>query len=115
MDFDFIKQFHRNPPLAKLPRNECVEEEYQNAEKQDLRAEFFTGKNEWSLTTNKYPYNFTDNTKHYLLWFRDDKVDYSLVEELFIVYEIGEEVVFFENLENNRSIKGIRHIHIFVK
>ena len=117
MDWNFIKQFHRNPPNIVLKRECIVEEQYQSDLKKcsknyedDLYNRIF-GKvdRNWELTTNEYPYHFKDGTVHYLIWFKGD-VDYSLLESALINVECA----YFENLASKKSIKSIRHIHLFI-
>ena len=117
MDWNFIKQFHRNPPTIVLKRDLMIEEQYQSDLKkksknyEDHLYNRIFGKVErnWELTPNEYPYDFTDKTEHYLIWFKGD-VDYHLLESSFINVECA----YFENLDSNKSIKSIRHIHLFI-
>lgn len=117
MDWNFIKQFHLNPPIIALMRDPKIEEEYQlDLQKCSKNYEYnlynrIFGKIErnWEITLNKYPYNFIDRTEHYLIWFKGD-VNYDLLENGFkdIV------CVYFENIESKKSIKSIRHVHLFI-
>tara|TARA_B110001469_G_C9424184_1_gene216055 strand:+ start:224 stop:589 length:366 start_codon:yes stop_codon:yes gene_type:complete len=114
MDWNFIKQFHLNPPTIVLKRNLIIEEQYKSDFKKNYEHDLYNiifGKVEtnWVLTPNKYPYDFKDKTQHYLIWFKGD-VDYDLLE--YILSDI--QCAYFENIESNKSIKSIRHIHLFI-
>jgi len=116
MDWIFIRQFHLNPPTIQLKRDPMIEESYQkskvngpkNYEGELYNRIFGNIETDWALTPNDYPYNFSDGTRHFLLWFKGD-VDYSLLEKLKDV-----QCIYFENLDSNKSIKSIRHIHLFI-
>ena len=117
MDWSFIKQFHRNPPTIQLKRHPTIEESYQKSKEngsKDYEGKLYNRifgnvETDWALTPNDYPYNFSDGTQHYLLWFKGD-VDYSLLEKR--VEDL--ECIYFENLDSNKSIKSIRHVHLFI-
>ena len=117
MDWNFIKQFHRNPPTIVLKRDPMIEEQYQtdlkkcskNYENNLYNRIFGKLERNWELLANEYPYHFKDGTEHYLIWFKGD-VDYHLLESSFIDVKCA----FFENLDSKKSIKSIRHIHLFI-
>ena len=44
------------------------------------------------------------------MWFKNN-INYKLID--FLLRD--EEYIYFENNNNNRSIKGIKHVHIFLK
>tara|TARA_B100000900_G_C20231534_1_gene574065 strand:+ start:230 stop:583 length:354 start_codon:yes stop_codon:yes gene_type:complete len=114
MEYNMIKKFHMNPPDIQLLRRKDIEEEYQRKKQKsnnydnDLKKRLFKEGESWVITKNKYPYHFIDKTKHEIMWFLGD-VDWNFVHSLFK----DKEVVYFENKQQNKSIKTIRHIHIF--
>jgi hypothetical protein len=116
MDYEYISRFHKNPPTIKLFRRKDVEEKYQEHLRnnpnhiKNLKEKLFQGNKNWIITPNKFPYHFNDNTDHLLIWFKKE-INLKLVEFLFR----GENIVYFENHENNKSIADIRHLHIFKK
>ena len=119
MDWKCISKYHMNPPDIKLKRNEKVLEDYEKYLKTNknydisLKQCLFKNNEPYVLTPNKFPYEFKDGTVHYLLWFNPDignnKVDYTKILEFF------KDFVCFENLDMNKSVKSIPHVHIFIK
>ena len=68
------------------------------------------------LIINEFPY-WVNYATHWLLWFN---LNYNLnikekTEEIVNKYFPDKEVVMYENNESNKTIKEIRHTHIFVK
>tara|TARA_Y100000022_G_C13201017_1_gene352725 strand:- start:319 stop:687 length:369 start_codon:yes stop_codon:yes gene_type:complete len=116
MDYNYISQFHKNPPKIRLYRHKDVDEEYKKFllkhpdHNINLAKTLFKDNNTWIITPNKFPYHFIDNTEHLIIWFKGD-VNYNLIDFLFR----EEEIIYFENLSSNKSIPNIRHVHIFKK
>lgn len=87
------------------------------------------------ISLNEFPYDVEDNIYHLLLWFNplcfnndenlnDNKYNKLIVSQIekalkdkLIPYNNDSkyEFIYFENHNFNRSIKAIRHIHIFIK
>ena len=117
MDWEFIKQFHMNPPNFQLKRSIETQKKYDNYKKENFNIDFFKKelfKNNcnWIVKKNNFPYNLDKNIEHYLVWFKDEKfINYKLINFLFRDYKF----ICFENTLNFRSIDKIRHIHVFVK
>lgn len=114
MDFEFIQQFHKNPPRVNISRKPFIEELYQkekrkkNYEDNLHNVVFPHPLIEWNLLVNKFPYDFKDNTVHFVLWFRkhSGKCFENALDKIGAVY--------YENLKINRSVVSMRHIHVFV-
>lgn len=113
MDWNYIKRFHLNPPIEQLYRRQDVQSDYDKYKlsENDLKAKLFKRGEIWVMTKNKFPYDFIDDTQHYVIWFRQ-KINYKLIKFLLRDYD---DVVYFENHQNNKSILSIPHVHIFLK
>lgn len=97
----------RSPDIEELYRTVRNTTNYEL----DLYHEIFPHADvEWTLTLNKYPYHFTDDTLHYIIWYRWN-VRYDDLKD--ILDEIG--AVHFENEQSEKSISTIDHIHVFLK
>ena len=117
MDWNFISRFHKNPPTFPLKRAQDIQELYdRNKSKpdysKDLFKRLFKYNQDFVIVPNTYPYNFVDGTKHLLYW-TQKKINYKQLEEE--MNKLGKEYIYFENLDNNKSIKDIYHAHIFIK
>jgi hypothetical protein len=68
------------------------------------------------LNGNRFPYNCEPNIKHMLLWINpkhnppNQEIN-NYIEEIFK----SKNIIYFENIEKNKSVIGIRHFHIFIK
>lgn len=69
---------------------------------------------EWLLIPNAYPYNVSAGISHFVLFRRRDLALASPVEFLDGVFH-DRDVAWYENPESIRSIKTVRHYHVFVK
>ena len=73
-------------------------------------------KNSYLIQLNDFPYNVKDDIIHYTMWL--DNFEYSNFEiQQIINFEFKgyQNVVWFINSENLRSVNNIYHVHIFVK
>ena len=113
MEWEDIKKYHKNPPKYSLNREDSVERAYEldNQTEEQLYNKLFINDSTWILTPNKYPYNFKDNTEHYVFWSKGP-IDYSILEN--ILSGLGRQYIYFENDMNNKSIKSINHAHVFL-
>ena len=116
MDFCQIQKFHKNPPTIQLKRTPYMEKKYQNSKRttenyeKNLYHRVFPDPNlDWSILPNEFPYHFTDKTKHYIIWYKGD-----ILSSYFESALDSMGAVYFENLDSNKSIKSIRHIHVFI-
>lgn len=77
----------------------------------------------FSLTSNDFPYNISNNILHILFWINNNslikdiysKDIYSLIKkEIFKKYKKNYPFLYFENPNNLKSIPEIKHYHIFL-
>ena len=112
-DIVYYSQNRSNPPPKREPGIEALYRDVRKRENYaiDLYHELFPSTDvEWTVTLNKYPYHFVDDTVHYLIWYRG-----SMRYEDFkdILNELG--VVHFENEPSEKSVPTIGHIHVFLR
>ena len=127
-NWDFIKQFHKNSPSIQINRTKEIENKYiehksflfkKNISIHDyIIKKYFSENSEFKLVNNEFPYDVEINVEHKLLWFNpninymiDEKYINTLLNELLF----DKNYIYFENIDSNKSIKSIRHIHVFVK
>lgn len=87
------------------------------------------------ISLNEFPYNIENNVYHLLLWFNPlhfnndenlNDIKYTKLIESYVEKAINNklipynnnlkyEPIYFENHNFNRSIRAIKHIHIFIK
>ena len=118
MDWNYIKQFHKNPPDNQLMRHPLVQKQAVSWMKHkhnidSLEKELMLDKTSWVITPNKYPYYFTDNTKHLVFWSKNP-INYNELEKIINENTDFTNYIFFENKKNNKSIPHIHHAHIFI-
>tara|TARA_Y100000114_G_C11676822_1_gene286625 strand:- start:337 stop:681 length:345 start_codon:yes stop_codon:yes gene_type:complete len=113
MEWKDILPFHKNPPNNQLYRRYDIQRAYEKDKltENQLRKKLFYRDEVWVITKNKFPYHFVDDTQHYVIWFKNE-INYNLIEFLLRDYE---DVVYFENKSENKSIKSIPHVHIFLR
>lgn len=130
-----IKKYHKNAPSIVLPREHHIIEKYQiHADmlfkkgidlKDYIYNQLFEGKDiKYCLELNNYPY-WCYGLKHYLLWFNPkynnllptdlNKVNPDIVNNIVKTKYPNNQYIYYENLENNKSIPSIKHLHIFIK
>lgn len=124
MKWDDIKVYHLSPPDSVLPRTPAIQAQYETYLASIaattvpigtyIRGKYMAGGKLWAFVPNQFPYAFEDDTKHWLLWF-DDSLG-NEIDAAAILAERGIRMcVFFENNIANRSVKDLRHIHVFTK
>ena len=120
MDFNYIKKFDcNNVPTFKLKRSLVIQNSYDEHYKTNFFIDFkskvtdMLKTNPFYITENSYPYEFIDNTKHFLIWFSNNDIDFKKIIEHYFKID-SKNYTYFENLENNKSIKEIRHKHVFI-
>lgn len=141
LNWNYLKQFHLNPPDITFPRTKEVVENYiihksniltqYNSISEYITAKYFTNKNfkhMYQIVLNDFPYKLESNIKHYICWFNpylfpnktkslnELEQQIKLIITLFNKYLIlGVNCIYFENNLSARSVPGVRHIHIFIK
>ena len=113
MEWKDIVKYHRNPPTHRMCREDRVQYEYEmdKQTEDELYDKLFVNGSEYVFTINKYPYKFIDNTEHHLFWSKGP-VDYGILEN--VLKGLNKKYVYFENHSNNKSIKTINHVHVFL-
>lgn len=130
MEWDYIKQFHLNPPptAVYLPRNKEVEVRYQQHKKEFksikdyiLNTHFDSNSIDqgWVIVDNEFPYDCQSNIRHFLIWIYPGK-ELSDQQIIGIIQEYmnnngHSEYAYFRNVPAIRSVLEIDHFHIFVK
>lgn len=90
---------------------------YKNVDEYIYQKILKNGLKLYNIVPNKFPYNVPKNVYHLVLWLNPlYTFDKKNIENI-INKEIcpTKNIIIFENEANARSIKTIRHIHIFVK
>lgn len=67
------------------------------------------------LTPNRYPYNI--KAFHFIIWLGSKNIELSIdkIQKLLPFEFHGRPFFIHENSRNNKTIKNIEHIHVFVK
>ena len=114
-----LKKFNNsNPPLIPLKRSCLVQEKYDNTIKlnQNNKIDFISKINiellnkDYYLMKNDFPYELDEGICHMLCWYNNEN-SFKFIDEISKRYNI---ITWWKNHLNNRSIKEISHIHIFV-
>jgi hypothetical protein len=73
----------------------------------------------YSLEPNEYPYDLGKNIKHMVLWASEplekDKVEEILKQEFKQLNNVVKDYFWFEQTVEQKSVKGIWHIHVFIE
>ena len=129
LSWNDIKKYNFKAPKCKLPRTDKVLNSYDELnkyfKKHNLNMEDWiyqkyldNGRDLFKIEKNDYPYFLKYNIKHMILWI-NPKIRRSIyMNKEFIIRLIKKyysyEFICFINDENNRSINGIPHYHIFL-
>ena len=137
MDWYSIKKLHLKPPSFQMKRIVRIQKAYngQNAKikslgisSSDYIKRMYLQDNHYSVIPNKFPYDVKKFIEHWCIWWNPDyPIDSNLhsihyqsvinkILEKYFGYDIisGKDYIYFENEMKNRSIPGIRHIHVFI-
>ena len=108
--------------IAEMARGACAHDEqsYRTPETLEryrargctLDLDFAT---EWLFVRNAYPYDTEPGITHHVLFRRRDLPMASPRGFLDGAALTGENVVWFENPPSRRSIRTVRHFHVFVR
>ena len=139
LTWKFLVQFnYKNPPKICLGRSPEVTKQY-NDHKQKLindsidintyiSNKYFSKSNQTLfIEYNAFPYNCAENIKHYVMWInlKDNHIKDKFLTE-FKLYicntlfngdesKMDDNCVYYQNIPEQRSIKGIPHLQIFVR
>lgn len=116
-----IKRSEYNENLYKIYKQElCLKEKTID---EFIMKEYLTHSH-YAFTINKFPYDFKNNIKHYILWFRpkyySDNIlnidaEIKRILNFFIINKIGSEYLYMMNKIENQSILNIPHYQVFIK
>lgn len=126
-NWDFIKQFHKNSPSIQINRSKEIENKYLEHKLLLIKnkisihdyiiKKYFEDDCEYKFVNNEFPYHVENNIEHKLLWFNPNInyiIDEKYINTLLNKLLFDKNYIYFENIDSNKSIKSIRHIHVFV-
>ena len=130
-----IIKYHKNPPNKTLPRQESVIRKYQEhidllKNRNESITEYICNKlfsdndNKYCFIPNKFPYWFV-GVDHYLIWFNPkynhlipnelNQIDSEYIDRIVKTKYRNNQYVYYENFANNKSVPGIKHLHVYIK
>lgn len=127
LTWNILSEFNENnPPKQSLGRSKYIEDKYSifrneivneyGSVSNYLNKTLFTNNEQFVLKQNDFPYNTSNNIKHYILWINPKYNlyidDIILKEKLELFFK--NKYVFFRNNSDNKSIPSIEHYHIFL-
>ena len=80
----------------------------------------FNNNNEFVLIINEFPYWVNDAT-HWICWFNPNHESYHTLnvrektEQIIKNNFPNKKVVMYENIDSNKTVKDLKHSHIFIK
>jgi len=120
-----------NMSMCNMDRTSDVQEKYVRTLQSrpsdfDFYTYIFNNNEAWVIKLNDFPYNVCDGIDHYILWIRDctmTLLEYKVYiqniinNELNIFNTLNESnnLVWFINSPEFRSVKSIFHAHIFIR
>jgi len=126
MEWNQLKFYHRNPPsvtLGRTPDVLCSYDIYTEYLKsinrsvtQDVICKYLNHDQPFSIALNQFPYDLATNIHHFVVWINpnySDIITEDYIESYLHNYLIND-YVLFENLNNVKSIKQIRHYQLFL-
>ena len=119
MIWEQVTRYHKNPPNIRIYRSKETQKQYDmwledRENKTNLKNNLFQNNQTWIITTNRFPYDFSDDTMCYVLWSKE-YIDYDTTDHIIKKYTNFKNYIYFTNNDNNKSISDIYHTHIFVK
>ena len=106
-----------NPPTVMLGREKHIQEKYDIFCKERSKGKEFISRvkeilddQEYYFIENDFPYYVEDDITHMICWYKNGTVE-SIVKKIKKNNKI---VTYWENLPQNKSIREISHIHIFI-
>lgn len=135
ISWSFIRQFNfTNPPRIVLGRSEEVDSKYKKdskiikkngGAKKHLEKKYLSRGNDYYMTLNNYPYYLEDGVVHYVIWFKRENFGKynnpteikNIIKDYVSLNDISDksEYIFYQNIEELRSIPSIPHLHVFMK
>ena len=113
---DLEKFSMENPPKITIGRTKEVQDRYDKFRSDPKNIENFKKlvkkeieKHGYYFHENNFSYNVEKGIINKILWYEDG---YNVEKKL---EELGSELItYWENLNENNSIKDMRHVHVFV-
>lgn len=121
--WEFLSQFGpKNPPHIVLERSSKVQKDYdnyrsssKNSTQSFLERIFPEEENkEIIIRQNDFPYNCEKSIQHKVVWIHPNS-NITTEEIIDYIFKISKNIIYFENIEENKSIKAIRHFHVFIR
>lgn len=120
-----LKLYHRQPQDGILKRSRQMEEAYikykNELEERGIKIHehlhnLYFKDCDFFLQKNRFPYDLEEGISHYLFWIKppfspSDAFLDKIIRDSFP----NQDIIYFENSYQNRSVKNIKHLHIFVK
>lgn len=118
MNAEFLRQFtYETPPQVPLKRTSRVQSAYDHFSRTQGPTAFITGiqqilkTKKYILTENMFPYKVKPPIQHKCLWYTGVMTKQDIHTAL--ADEGIESITFFENPHDLKSIKNIKHYHVF--
>lgn len=118
-----IKYNFNSPTNTYLKRNIQIQKLYDKYNKtqqfEEFKKNIFNNKNNkmFNFMLNNFPYDIDKNISHYLIFINPlikNKIsDFDIYKIIRKKYIKKKPIIIFENEPKSRSIKNIRHYHIF--
>lgn len=115
--------YNKNSPLVSLPKGLTVYNKYKNHSKNinDIHSylikKFFNNNNFYTIKDADFSYYVSEYIVHKIIWFNpiyfnNINIDYNYVKT--ILNNKFNNFIVFENTQNNKSVKKIKHFHFFI-
>lgn len=120
MDWSYLLQFHKNPPISGLPRSPEIENAYHRYRErydttQYIKSVYLDNKNFVCYALNLFPYSVKQGIYHCVAWFKNHNLDPdNFIESELRILGIKDYIIFTNNVEN-RSVPSLHHTHIFLR
>ena len=118
MNAQFLKQFsYESPPLKQLMRSPNVQTMYDCFVKTPGYPAFVEGIKErlksqkYIVIENMFPYDVVPPIQHKCIWYTGELSKQQV--EAIIAHQGLESITFFENPDELKSIKAVKHYHLF--
>jgi hypothetical protein len=129
--FENIQKYNwDNPPDRAIIRRPDIEFYYKDhislLNRKDMKIKdhiinnHFNNNNEFVLIINEFPYWVNDAT-HWICWFNPNHESYHTLnirektEQIIKNNFPNKKVVMYENIDSNKTVKDLKHSHIFIK
>jgi len=102
----------------QMPRKKEILNNYkkfrETLDYEEFEKSIFEDNKSYSIRKNDFPYDIEPNINHYILWIKDESL--SIEDIIYSSFKIDkkEDILWYRNSPENRSIKTIVHYHIFL-